>query len=154
MAVSLLIMLRSLLCAAALAVASPLFAAPHLVTDLNTGPNTVLQTVAVFEGTSDSPILYFPASHPTHGMDLWRSDGTASGTWRLPDTCPGRCDANPGSVTVFKDRLFFVAADGVSGTELWTSAGTPGSERRVRDLCPGPCGVEIGGFQPLGDGLL
>jgi ELWxxDGT repeat protein len=147
-------MLRFLLSAAALLLAAALSAAPRLVADLNRGQNTEVQNVWLNSGDSSSPVLYFAASDPAHGLELWRSDGTSDGTWRLTDVCPGRCDASPGPVTVFEGRLFFTADDGVSGVELWESDGTPGSERRVRDLCPGPCGIEIESFQALGDRLL
>ncbi len=147
-------MFRFLISAAALLLAAPLSAAPRLVADLNRGPNTEIQNVWLNSGDSISLVVYFAASDPAHGLELWRSDGTSAGTWRLTDVCPGRCDASPGPVTIFQDHLFFTADDGVSGVELWESDGTPGSEQRVRDLCPGPCGIEIESFQALGDQLL
>ncbi|HEY2739589.1 MAG TPA: hypothetical protein VGK45_14365, partial [Thermoanaerobaculia bacterium] len=131
-------MLRFLISAAALLLAAPLSAAPRLVADLNRGQNIEVQNVWLNSGDSSSPVVYFAASDPAHGLELWRSDGTSAGTWRLTDVCPGRCDASPGPVTVVQDHLFFTADDGVSGVELWESDGTPGSEQRVRDLCPGP----------------
>ena len=74
-------MLRSLICAAALFVAPPLVAAPRLVADLNQGQNIEAQTVWLNSGDSSSPVLYFAASDPAHGLELWRSDGTSAGTW-------------------------------------------------------------------------
>jgi ELWxxDGT repeat protein len=94
--------------------------------------------------------LYFRGSDPDHGTELWRSDGTPDGTWRVTDVCPGRCDGLPGPVTVLAGQLFFTADDGVSGRELWRSDGTPGGERRVRDLCPGPCSLGVSGIATLG----
>lgn len=132
--------------------AAPLAAEPFLVADLHRGPNTELQQVRL--PTAGGRIAYFSASDPAHGLELWRTDGTPGGTWRVTDICPGRCGADPRSVVVFQDRLFFSADDGVSGRELWQSDGTPGSERRVRDLCPGPCSGDPSGLAVLDDRLL
>jgi ELWxxDGT repeat protein len=151
---------RSLGCAGAFLALSilavPLAAAPRLVVDQNPGLNVEPQTVD-FGTAAVVPrhgAVYFAATDPDHGRELWRSDGTTAGTRRLTDLCVGRCDSSPGSVTEVQGQLFFTADDGVSGRELWRSDGTPGGERRVRDLCPGPCGTEIRWMAPLGDRLL
>jgi ELWxxDGT repeat protein len=136
------------------ALGAPMGAAPHLVADLNRGPNTEGQTVFVGLSAAGLPILAFQGYDPDHGAELWRSDGTPEGTFRLTDVCPGRCGADPRTIQIVGGRLYFTADDGVSGRELWRSDGTPGSERRVRDLCPGPCDSEIEALTPLGDRLL
>jgi len=84
-------------------------------------------------------IYYFPASDPAHGMELWRTDGTPAGTYRVTDICPGPCGAGPFNLQLYQGEIYFSANDGVSGVELWASTGIPGNARRVRDLCPGPC---------------
>ncbi|HEX9669283.1 MAG TPA: ELWxxDGT repeat protein [Thermoanaerobaculia bacterium] len=89
--------------------------------------------------TAVEEVVYFAASDPAHGTELWRSDGTEAGTWRLTDACPGRCSSAPWEVRVLRGQLFFSADDGFSGRELWRSDGTSGGESRVRDICPGPC---------------
>ncbi|HEX2644728.1 MAG TPA: hypothetical protein VHU81_17150 [Thermoanaerobaculia bacterium] len=128
------------------ALCSPASAAPHLVKDLFGGKEPVsnqflvsfLDPRSVFQG-----VEYVTASDPAHGAELWRTDGTAAGTYRLTDICPGACDSTGSSfVRAFRGGLYFFANDGVSGNELWRSSGVPGSERRVRDLCPGPCSVQ------------
>lgn len=139
-----------------LLLSSPLLADPELVKDLNTGPATDPVDIAMspwFARTVDG-ITYFPASDPAHGKELWRTDGTEAGTYRLTDVCPGRCNSNPGPVGVFQGRLYFSADDGYAGQELWSSAGTPGSEQRVRDLCSGPCSGNPEGFFDDGNELL
>jgi ELWxxDGT repeat protein len=138
-----------------LCLAAPVAAAPYLVKDLNTGPATEPQPI--FTGSEPAAagnVLYFSAGDATHGVELWRSDGTAEGTVRLTDVCPGRCDSNPSEIEVAGGRIFFLADDGVSGRELWQSDGTPGSERRVRDLCPGPCSANPAKLAALDDPLL
>jgi large repetitive protein len=83
--------------------------------------------------------IYFSALDRLHGDELWRTDGTAGGTERVTDLCPGPCSATPESLTAFGGRIFFSAFDGVTGRELWVSDGTPRGTRPVRDICPGEC---------------
>ncbi|HEY8022898.1 MAG TPA: ELWxxDGT repeat protein [Thermoanaerobaculia bacterium] len=143
----------AILCAVLiLAALSPLAAAPRLVKDLDTVP-------ARSQGFVDDPgvaaggVLYFTASDPAHGIELWRSDGTAAGTYRLTDVCAGPCDGHPLSLAAAGGRVFFTADDGFSGRELWVSDGTPGSERRLLDLCPGPCNSVLGSLTGAGGRL-
>jgi ELWxxDGT repeat protein len=135
-----------------LALGLPAFAAPRLVADLNTQPAT--DPAAGFgwggrDALLDGDTVTFSAGDPAHGIELWRTDGTAAGTERLTDICPGRCDAKPGDLHLFKGRLYFAADDGVSGRELWSSDGT-----RVRDLCPGPCSGNPSDLADTGSALL
>ena len=151
------LLLTSLLSAAT----SPSFAAPHLVQDLNTGPAT--DTLPSFSiGITNSPgftlfrdgILYFRAFDPAHGVELWRSDGSEAGTYRLTDICPGRCSSNLIGIEISQGHIFLSATDGATGYELWQSDGTPGSEVRVRDLCVGPCDGGPENLLDLGGALL
>jgi ELWxxDGT repeat protein len=140
---------------------APAVAAPHLVKDLNTGPaidplpsfSIGITNTEGFTVFADG-ILYFSAFDPAHGDELWRSDGTDTGTYRLTDICPGRCDSRPIAIAVSQSGIFVSATDGVTGYELWRSDGTPGSERRVRDLCVGPCNGSPVNLQDLNGILL
>ncbi|HIF90627.1 MAG TPA: hypothetical protein EYQ58_03685, partial [Candidatus Poseidoniales archaeon] len=84
--------------------------------------------------------LYFQAED-THanGTELWKSDGTASGTIMLKDICPQvNCDGNPRpgdtlgynqEMTVIGNTLYFEAsstycASSPCTTELWKTDGT------------------------------
>jgi ELWxxDGT repeat protein len=90
-------------------------------------------------------VLYFVAGNSVNGYEMWRSDGTADGTFLLKDINPGvasgmvppfiTMSANP--MANVNGTLFFAANDGVSGTELWSSDGTPGGTTRVGDIAPG-----------------
>jgi ELWxxDGT repeat protein len=117
------------------------FSAPRLLKDLNPGPEPDGGAYLSFlQPAAQDGLFYFVASDPAHGLEVWRTDGTAAGTYRLTDVCPGSCGSNPTSFALFRGQLYFQADDGSSGLELWRTDGTPGGERRVRDLCPGPCG--------------
>lgn len=135
-------------------------AAPHLVKDLNTGPATdALPGFSI--GISETPrittfhegVLYFSSFDRAHGVELWRSDGTEVGTYRLTDVCPGRCSSYPVEIQISQGSVYFSANDGVTGRELWRSDGTPRTERLVRDLCLGPCFANPNSLLDMGDAL-
>jgi ELWxxDGT repeat protein len=87
--------------------------------------------------------VFFAASDPQHGEELWSTDGTAEGTARLldvPDIAdigPGLLGSFPGSLTVWNGRLWFGARDAVHGMELWSTDGTAEGTRLVQDIAPG-----------------
>lgn len=82
-------------------------------------------------------VAYFSHDDGVAGQELWRSDGTEAGTWRVRDICPGRCWANIQEIAVGGDRLFYSAEDGVHGQELWLSDGTSGGTRLAADVTAG-----------------
>ncbi|HZF10334.1 MAG TPA: ELWxxDGT repeat protein [Thermoanaerobaculia bacterium] len=137
---------------AALLGSAPL-AAAQLVKDLNHGPAdpglVFLSNSAPLHG-----VLYFSGWDPAHGSEVWRSDGTTAGTYRVTDVCPGRCDSQPGEIRAVGDLLYFSANDGFSGEELWVSDGLPGHERKVKDVCLGPCPSNPQGFAAAGGQVL
>ncbi len=63
--------------------------------------------------------LYFGASDPTHGVELWKMD--ASETVSLvADINPGSESSKAGRFAVLGEKLYFNANDGVHGYELWS----------------------------------
>jgi ELWxxDGT repeat protein len=75
-------------------------------------------------------MLYFVAKN-----GLWRSDGTAAGTFAIK-TFPGlHGDLN--QLTVVGDVVYFTAEDDEHGRELWRSDGTPEGTILVEDVVPG-----------------
>ncbi|HMB54434.1 MAG TPA: hypothetical protein VKU40_14035 [Thermoanaerobaculia bacterium] len=83
--------------------------------------------------------LFMIAFDGAHGFEPWVSDGTASGTVRLADLCPGECSSNPLVLGVVGRRAIFFAATPEHGFEPWASDGTAAGTRRLADFCPGPC---------------
>src|SRR5262245_9309086 len=90
--------------------------------------------------------LFFAARDPEHGVELWKSDGTARGTVLVADIRPGSSpDGSPyGSypveLTAAKGKVLFAADDGEHGQELWVSNGTARGTDLVRDIRPGDTG--------------
>ncbi len=63
--------------------------------------------------------IYFSANDSIHGNELWKSDGTDTGTVMLAEIYPGLNSSNPAHLTNANGVLYFTANDGVHGVELW-----------------------------------
>ena len=89
--------------------------------------------LTVFNGA-----LYFSATDG-NGTELWKSDGTQSGTQLLKDVYPGEDglgsvqSGNPTNFLEFDGSLYFTGADG-SGIELWKTDGTESGTSMVKDI--------------------
>lgn len=93
--------------------------------------------------------VYFSAYDPTHGRELWRTDGTPNGTQLVKDISPGSSGSMygyegyeyaGGSGDVFAvvgNTLYFAASDEDHGQELWQSDGTAAGTVLVKDISPG-----------------
>ena len=77
--------------------------------------------------------LYFVADDGVSGEELWRSDGTETGTAMVKDINPAG-SSFPINLTNVRGTLFFSADDGVNGEELWKSDGTAAGTIMVADL--------------------
>ena len=84
--------------------------------------------------------VLFVAHKLGYGFELWRTDGTASGTWMVKDI--RKDNGLKGSEIKYMTRLqgvgvVFQANDGVHGGELWKSNGWPRGTALVEDILPG-----------------
>lgn len=68
--------------------------------------------------------------------DLWQSDGTPVGTYRLTKIGGDHFSAPKGFAEAF-GRVYFSANDGVHGWELWSSDGTEAGTRMFVDVASG-----------------
>ena len=82
--------------------------------------------------------VYFVADVPGYGKELWRTDGTSSGTVVVADLVAGSNSSYPQELTAAAGFLFFSADDGVKGRELWRSNGSLVGTVRMTDIEPGP----------------
>lgn len=80
---------------------------------------------------------YFAARGNDAGKELWVTDGTAAGTRRFADICPGACSSTPSDFYVEAGRLYFSATDGRHGRELWMLASGAPAPVMVADIHPG-----------------
>ena len=81
--------------------------------------------------------LYFQADATGAGddMELWKSDGTSSGTMMVKDVRPDNTvSSNPLSLTNVNGTLFFTADDGINDIELYKSDGTSYGTILVKEI--------------------
>jgi ELWxxDGT repeat protein len=108
----------------------------HLVRDINPGPPSSFGSWDGFDGdgtfvphsAEHEGLLLFGADDGVSGRELWRSDGTAEGTFRVQDLVPGADSSYPAWMTPFAGSIVFRA--GFFSGNLWRTDGTPeGTER-------------------------
>ena len=94
--------------------------APVLVQDFAPGSSTAKlspTSLAVVD-----QLLYFSGFDPQHGREPWVSDGSAAGTRRLADLCPGPCSSYPSGFLGLGDKVLFGGTNGYQGA-LFAAAG-------------------------------
>ncbi len=84
--------------------------------------NFTSQVADLDQITSVSGSVFFTADDGTSGNELWRTDGTSTGTRRAADIRSEAGSSDPQYLTLFNNALFFTANNGVSGAELWKLA--------------------------------
>lgn len=97
---------------------------------------------------------FFTADTST-GRELWKTDGTSSGTVMVKDinTSPFT-GSDPFQAKVVGSTLFFTANDGINGTELWKSDGSEAGTELVKDIWPGATNSEPRWLTPFGGAIL
>ena len=111
----------------------------HLVKDINvqTDANPVNPGLNI---NSDGPyavlnnIMYFSANDGINGAELWRSDGTASGTFMVKDIEPGINGSYPSEITVAGNKIIFSTQNKITfNYALWVSDGTAAGTSLLKD---------------------
>jgi ELWxxDGT repeat protein len=92
--------------------------------------------------------LFFILGRDGGGQELWKSDGTESGTVRVK-SIPDASGFSLGHGEL-DGTLFFNMDTPESGVELWKSDGTEAGTVRVKDICPGTCSASPGRLLTLG----
>jgi len=96
------------------------------------GPPNVLESANPIGEKSDVLFIDFDLVQ----LALWRSDGTATGTYAVANITPGQPTFNESSYPVFeqiRSRAVYIADDGVHGPQLWSSDGKDADTIRLTD---------------------
>jgi len=82
--------------------------------------------------------LYFSAYTDSYGVELWRTDGTYSGTVLVRDIYKGRMASFPLNQHIILGEELFFTATGQNNDhgELWATDGTTAGTRSVNNLYP------------------
>ena len=86
-----------------------------LLKDINATPSHGYATPAPLGMLGNN--LIFWATTLTKGTEIWKTDGTASGTILLKDIFVGKNNSADGDWAVMNGQLFFTAIDGIAGWE-------------------------------------
>lgn len=83
--------------------------------------------------------VYFFADDGIQGRELWKTDGTASGTALVKDINPGTADgihysSDPINSVSMGGILYFIADDGIADNELWRTDGTEAGTYMIKDI--------------------
>lgn len=68
--------------------------------------------------------LYFKANNGTNGSELWKSDGTSSGTVMFADYNAGSGSFNPTNLVELNGKLYFSGLTATYGSEIYSFDGT------------------------------
>ncbi|MBI5853487.1 MAG: hypothetical protein HZB39_20955 [Planctomycetes bacterium] len=69
--------------------------------------------------------------------ELWRTDGTSAGTWRVADLEAGNAGSYPQHLVRLGNAVLFAANTMTTGIELWRSDGSTANTGLVRDIAAG-----------------
>jgi ELWxxDGT repeat protein len=95
--------------------------------------------------------MFFTVNDGPHGRELWRTNGTYTGTVLVRDIAHGAASSSPNHLVAAGGTLYFLADDGVHGEQLWKSDGTAAGTVMVKDLGAGS--KNVGSLVAVGDRL-
>ncbi len=105
-----------------------------LVKDINPGPNSSSISSMIKVGTK----IYFVATGPLKGREIWVTDGTAAGTKVFADVEPGSPGSNPYNLAALSNgKIVFTRYLSGKGTEPWVTDGTTAGTMMLKDIRTG-----------------
>lgn len=112
---------------------------PALWKSDGTDTGTIVNPGLVFGSTGPSQLtvlndhLYFVGPD----RELWTTDGSVAGTFRVKEISPGSSNSYIEQMTALNGKLYFSADDEPSNSEPWVSDGTEAGTFKLREIEPG-----------------
>ena len=117
--------------------------APDIVKDINGSVTLNSQSTTGYNFTNMGGFTYFVADDGINGYELWKTDGTTSGTTLVKDINPGITGittSTPPTLVLMNGYLYFPATTAANGQELWKTDGTETGTVIVKDIVAGTTG--------------
>lgn len=108
----------------------------YRVRDINTSVITDGSSnpfITVVNGTT----VFFTASDASHGAEVWRTDGSGTGTVMLRDFMPGMGRGTAYAFGTLGSQTFIAAGDDCTGVELWVTDGNPSGTSLLAEINTG-----------------
>jgi len=127
-------------------------AAPARLVDLDSAAtNSIVSFGFNVKPVAANTYFVFPAKSTANGMELYRSDGTAAGTYELKDIYPGVSNGLPKYRAVsLNDQVLFAADNYTNGAELWVTDGTSVGTQLLSTFHQYPGSSELTEMKPIG----
>lgn len=78
-------------------------------------------------------LWFFAADDGVHGIEPWKSDGTANGTQLIKDITPGRQNGTPTDMISYNGKVIFEAFQSGSGA-VWSTDGSSNGTIKLADM--------------------
>ena len=91
----------------------------QMVRDIEAGPGHGVPWATTLAVGADR-IVVFSADSAANGLEPWRSDGTAAGTYQLADLTPGTASSSMTSYLRAGNRVYFANYQPSTGVEPWS----------------------------------
>ncbi len=88
----------------------------------------------ITEITKVGDVIFFAADDGVNGLELWKSDGSPSGTVLVKDINKGIYSSSLSGLTEYKGLLYFSAFENINGQELWVSDGTADGTKILKNI--------------------
>ena len=125
-----------------------------LVADIFTGSTSGVLYDYYYETAVMNNHVFFAARDDINGLELWKTDGTQSGTQIVLDIQAGLRGSFPHNLWVNDSTVFFAAYEASTGVELWSTDGTSDGTLRITDINPGKGNSNPAILGKVGDRLI